>query len=329
MSERHEERPAGGALARFAGQLDSAALADVRGWRNDPELGALYTGLDGHGSLKPFLDGFAEALIARHLRARGCALQFEVPTPGGRACDFEVRRDDAVFYLHVKRLDTDRPARRRLTISSRLRYLERIRRPYLVSVRWHEGTNDRKMERLVASASDFIRHARVGDELVVHDEDGSEIGGVLIVGPWEGSHVSLAIGLPSGFIDEARRMRRLVRRAHRQFMPRAANVILICSSHSEEYEDFESALIGSHVERWDAFPPTGRRIAHGRAADGIWHQDKYQDSRAAGWFQFDPARGDIAVRLLFRRRPSLEPAMSDFLREVFETGERERASVHR
>ena len=62
-----------------------------------------------------------------------------------------------------------------------------------------------------------------------------------------------------------------MRKAYRQFMPGATNVILICSSHVEDAEDFATALLGSHIERWDAHPPQGRRVAHGRDADGFWH----------------------------------------------------------
>jgi hypothetical protein len=307
----------GAALDRFASLLDADVVADMRSWAGDAELGKLYAGLNAHDRLKTFLDAYAEALVARHLRARGAALRFEVPTPRGKACDFEVTTDEGRFYLHVKRLDTEQPGRRRLTISSRLRYLERIPRPYMVSVRWHEGTRDAEMERLVREAADFIMQARVGDELVVHDDDGREIGGVLIAAPWEGSHVSLAIGLPSGFIDDTPRMRRLLRRAHTQFMPRADNVILICSSHAEDYEDFERALLGSYVERWDTVPPHGKRVAHGRAGDGLWHGKGFTDSRAAGWFRMTAETSAVDVSLLLRRAPAPDPGLGALLEPFF------------
>jgi hypothetical protein len=307
-----------GALDRFAAQLHPSVVDEMRGWVDDPELGKLFASLDAHPSFKSFLDTYAEAMVARHLRARGCALTFEVPTPSGRACDFLVEVDGQQFYLHVKRADTEPPRGRRLTISSRLRYLERIERPYVVSVRWHEGVTDSQMQRLVRSAREFIMHAHVGDELVVHDDDGREIGGVLIVAPWEGPHVSLAIGLPSGFIDEVQRMRKLLRRAHRQFMPRADNVVLVCSSNEADGEDFEDALLGSHVERWDAFPPRGSRIAHGRASDGLWHGARYGDSRAAGWFRLATEEDRFGVRLLFRQEPRVEPARRALLEKLFD-----------
>jgi len=306
-----------GALDLFAPRLNPSVVADVRAWADDPELSKLHGSLDAHHSFKTFLDTYAEAMVARHLRGRGCALAFEVPTPAGRACDFQVDVDGQQCYLHVKRADTEPPRGRRLTISSRLRYLERIERPYIVSVRWHEGITDTHMQRLVRSARDFIMHAHVGDELVVHDDDGREIGGVLIVAPWDGPHVSLAIGLPSGFNDEVQRMRKLLRRARRQFMPRADNVILVCSSNEGDREDFEDALLGSHIERWDAFPPRGSRIAHGRASDGLWHGARHADSCVAGWFRLTPDAERLSVKLLFRESPAVPPETRALLERLF------------
>lgn len=307
-----------GGLEKFAPRLHPAVLADINQWVGHGELGKLHARLNGHRTLKSFLDTWAEAIVARHLLRRDCELKLEVPTPGGKACDFQVTAGADEFYLHVKRLDTQRPAHKRLTISSRLRYLERINRPYVVGVRWQEGASDEQMQRLVRSAADFIMHARVGDELLVHGDDGREIGGVLIVAPWEGPHVSLAIGLPSGFIDEAPRLRKLLVRAYRQFMPKAANVILICSSQAEEHEDFANALLGSHVERWDAFPPRGRRIAHGRAADGFWHGQRYPDSAVSGWFRLAPQEESLGVKLWYRQGSPPDERLHRTLDDLFE-----------
>lgn len=306
-----------GGLARFGDALHPDVRADIERWADDTALGDLRATLDRHSNIKSFLDTLAEAMVARHLEQRGCAFRFEVPTPGGKACDFEVVHRGATFYLHVKRLDTDIPVRQRLTISSRLRNLERIERPYVVKVRWHDEATDEDTQRLVREATAFIQHARVGDELVVRGDSGDEIGGVLVVAPWEGTHVSLAIGLPSGFNDETLRIRRLLRRAHRQFMPRATNVMLIGSSHADDVKDFESALLGSHVERWDAFPPQGRRIAHGRAGDGFWHGRRHSDSEAAGWFLLAPDAAGIDVSLRVREGAAMDEGVRAALASLF------------
>lgn len=273
--------------------------AAIEAWKRPHPLAKLRSALVGHDQPGPFLDALAEAAVARYLLGRGHDLSFEVPTPAGRACDFEVRTGDERLYVHVKRLDSV-PAQRKLTISSRLRTLERIERPYLVGVRWQDDATDEEMQRLVESASGFLQYARVGDELVVHADDGTEIGGLLVVAPWDGTHVSLMIGLPSGFIDEAPRLRKLMRRAYKQFMPRETNVILLASSRTDDADDVATALLGALVERWDALPPRGRRIAYGRAADGFWYDRRYAESQAVGWFRVDPTNDDITLRMWYR-----------------------------
>lgn len=313
--------PSGG-LKLFADELHPSALREVLTWEHDAELAGLVAKLRSHTERKAFFDSWAEALIARHLRSRGCTLQFEVPTPLDRRADFEVSRDGVRFCLHLKRLDTDRPARRHLVISSRLRVLERIRRPYIVQVRWHEGLSDDQMQLLVQQAEPFIEQGHVGDEMVARDHDGREIGGVRILAPHPGQdggeHVNVAIGLPTGFIDLSPRMRRLLRRAHDQFMPKVANVIVLASSHDEDVADFDAALLGSHIERWDQFPPRGRRVAHGRAPDGFWHGRRFDDSSQAVWMKFDPRADDFRRRLYVRKETPSDDPVTALLRSLFE-----------
>jgi hypothetical protein len=127
-------------LQLFADHVHPKVLDDILSWRDDPELapelGKLASALAAHTSRKSFLDTYAEGMVARHLLKRGYALRFEIPTPLARTADFEVRSGEVLFYLHVKRIDTDRPASRTLRIPSRLRSLERIKRPFIVQVRW-------------------------------------------------------------------------------------------------------------------------------------------------------------------------------------------------
>jgi hypothetical protein len=310
-------KPAGG-LNLFADQLHPQALRDVLAWEHDAELAGLFQKLRSHTERKQFFDAWAEAMTARHLRARGCALRFEVPTPHQRQSDFEVSRDGLRFYLHVKRIDSDRPSRRHLVISSRLRVLERIPQSYIVQVRWNEGLADDQMQLLVAQAEEFIRHARVGDEMRARDHDGTTLGGVRVIAPHEGKHVSVTIGLPTGFIDLSPRMRKLLNRAHEQFMPGEENVIMICSSHGDDALDFEAALLGTHVERWDQFPPRGRRIAHGRAPDGFWSGRRFADSAFATWACFAANDEDLHSRLYVRRGGTIDPAMTALLTSLFD-----------
>ena len=305
-------------LQRYRTLLHPAVVADVERWVDHRGLEALHASLHAHQKRKAFFDAYAEAAMARHLQSRGCTLQFEAATPSGKHCDFRVDVGDIRFYLHIKRLETDRPQRKNLPLSSRLRVLERIRRPYVVGVRWREDLDDEAMQLFVTRASGFIGQAHVGEELVVHDEEGDELGGVRIIAPGEGTHVNLVIGLPTGFIDETPRMLKLMRKAYAQFMPKALNVIVICSAFDEDRDDFESALLGEHVERWDRYPPRGRRIAHGRAADGFWDGDRRADSGVAGWFRFDPASEHLRSTLWFRPGSPVDANMQGLLRGLFD-----------
>jgi hypothetical protein len=319
-----------GSIDAFREELPATVVRDIESWRDRPELAALHAALHAHTDQRTFLNTWAEALVARHLLKRGCGLRFEVPTPTGRRADFEVLcpvegdagGDEVRFFLHVKRIDTGAAASARLTVSSRLRVLERIARPYIVSIRWHEGLSDRQMQRLVREAETFILQARVGDELTVRDghprRAGEEIGGLRILAPWAGPNVTLAIGMPAGFTDEASRMRKLLRKAYQQFMPRGANVIVLGTSHEKDAGEFENALLGSHIERWDEFPPPGRRIAHGRDVDGFWFGQRFVESRAAGWFRFSLKETSLRSRLWIREGTLAETPLYRALRALFE-----------
>ena len=99
--------------------------------------------------------------------------------------------------------------------------------------------------------------------------------------------------------------------------------ILIGSSRHGDHEDFRDALLGSHVERWDAFPPRGKRIAHGRAADGLWHANRYAESTTAGWFELDPGRDGLDVRVVHRETIPPDAALRETLGAIFGGGERD------
>jgi hypothetical protein len=313
------QRATGEGQFSLESRLNATVVRDIQSWVDDPELRRLHASLHAHSDERTFLNAYAEAMVARHLIARECELRFEVPTPSGKRCDFQVSRSGETFFLHIKRVNTDRPTHRSLPISSRLRILERIERPYVVKIRWHEHLTDRQMMRFVRQSQEFILQARVGDEAVVFDDDEqrTELGGLRVLAPWEGAHVTLAIGLPTGFVDESLRMRRLMQRAQTQFMPRATNVILLCSSHNDEVLDFETALLGTHIERWDRFPPRGRRVAHGRDEDGFWFGGRNEQSRAAGWFRFSLEAKSLQSRLWMRDETMADSVLGTLLRELF------------
>ena len=319
MTVRHER------FHLLADELSPSAVRAIFKWRGHRELNRLLSKLLSHTSRKPFLDSYAEALVALHLLGRGCELRFEVPTPNGKHCDFEVRSGPQRFYLHVKRLDSsdDRAVRRVSIKRSQLRKLERIDRPYIVQVRWRHEPTDLQVRLLVDQAEQFVRRSRIGDEMIARNADGEHIGGVRILAPWEGDHVHVAV-VPSatsgGFVDLVPRFSKLLQRAYRQFMPRAANVILICSDHVHEITEFEHALLGAHIERWDAYPPRGKRIAHGRAADGFWEGKRFAESRMAAWLHFKPSKKFIKPRLWIRKDFEVSDEVRQFIQ--FALGEK-------
>ncbi len=293
-------------LDKWAEELDAALVARVRQWRQLPGLASLLESLQAQKQRVRFFDLWTEAIIADRLVEQGCDLEAEVETPSGRTCDFRVRFDGLEWYLHVKRVNDEKAEARRLAISPRLRVLEQIERPFIVRIRWRQDLGDDAMQQLVVRASEFLQLARLGDELTVRDEAGLEVGAVRVVGPWDGPTVSLVIGLPDGFIDQSHRIRRLLDKAYRQFMPRADNIVLVAGSRLDVSTDFEAALLGSTEERWDAHPPRGARVAWGRAADGFWSGASRPESRICGWCRVDPVgpRGEnLHTSLHFREDP--------------------------
>ncbi len=304
-------------LEPFRGRLHPDLFNIVQTWTDDPELGRLVDDLVASAEEDRFLDVAAEVLVARWATTDGAPIRVELPTPAGRSCDFEIAAPHEPVYIHVKRLDTQRPVERSLTVSSHLRILERVPRPYIVRVRWRPKLSDRQMQQFVREAAEFIGFARVGDEITVWDEDGAELGGCLIVAPYEGTHAAITIGLPDGFVDDTPRMHKLLKKAYKQFMPRATNVILFGSSQPKDIVDFESALLGAHIERWDAHPPEGSRIAHGRASDGFWYGEKHNLSAIVGWFHVAPEKDEPERRLWFREGYRIDDATRALLAAHF------------
>jgi len=306
-------------LDKFAHDLNPAIVGMIRSWQGDSELDSLFHRLQSRKMRRGFLDSFAEALVALQARRQGCSIQVEVPTPSGKTCDLLVERNGAKLYVHVKRLGGRHPRHRRLKISSRLRILERIQKPWVVKIRWHDGLDDKAMQFYVTAAASFIERARLGDEHVICDDDGAELGGVEIVAPNDEKQVSLVIGLPSGFVDDFPRVQRLLQRAHKQCMPRAANLTLICTPNIEGVDEVESALLGSHVERWDQHPAKGKRVAHGRSDDGFWQPKQMKDSQLAGWFWLAPMYDEYQGKLWIRQGSTYDSDVVTLAQELFAT----------
>jgi hypothetical protein len=304
-------------LDKFAHDLNPAVVGMIRTWQGDAELDTLYHRLQARKKRRGFLDSFAEALVALQARKLGCSISVEVPTPAGKTCDLLLERNGVKLYVHVKRLAGSRPRNQRLKISSRLRILECIQKPWIVKIRWNEDLGDELMQEYVTAAAAFIETARLGDLHVVRDTDGNEIGGVKIMAPNDEKRVSLVIGLPTGFVDNSPRVVRLLQRAQKQFMPKEANLILVCTPSIEGANDVNSALLGSHVERWDERPSKGKRVAHGRGDDGFWQTNHMAESQMAGWFWLAPMHGEYQGKLWLREGCGLPKEVVELAQDIF------------
>lgn len=243
-----------------------------------------------------------EAAVAVRLWRRGCELDFEVPVRSGRTADFLVVRGSLRFAVHVKRWGVSTSGEATLRVPLSLRALESIPRPYLVAVQWPRER--RALREFVREAAAFLLRGRIGDERVVRDAQGRASGRVRILAPWPGERVVLAVGLDAARDDaldeEVPRLQRLLRRAYAQFMPGVPNVIVLLGGGPRSEYLVDTAILGSHVERWDHLPARGQRVAHGRGDDGFWTAGRYAQSTAIGWCPWSDARGAGAMRLWCR-----------------------------
>ncbi len=301
----------------FANDLNPTIVGTIRSWQGDQELDPLYHRIQHRTTRRGFLDAFAEAIVALHARKHGCSIQVEVKTPSGKTCDLLLEKGGAKLFVHVKRLGGRQPVNKRITISSRLRVLENIQRKWVVKIRWHQGLSDEQMQQFVTDVAAFIETAKLGDEFVARDVHQQELGGARIMAPHDGERVSLVIGLPDGFQDDTVKATKLLNRAHQQFMPKEVNLILVCTSDVKGADEVESALLGGHVERWDAHPQKGKRVAHGRADDGFWQSNQKTESQLAGWFWVAPMHEEYQGKLWVRSHDAVERSALNLAQELF------------
>lgn len=230
---------------------------------------------------------FVEASFAARLLERDCEIEREVPGPEGRACDFLLRREGVELAVHVKRLEAigEVPPP---PLTAWERAIEQLPRGLVASVRRPVRLPESVGRWLPKEIRAFLEHARVGEERLFRDERDRVVAHVRVVGPNEAGRVRI---VPASTTDlEARvlRFRRLLRRAYRQFLPGVENLILFGTARkvadAEARIALVDALYGTPMERWDLFPMSGDRVAHGRGHDGFWQASRHGASRLAGWF---------------------------------------------
>lgn len=270
-------------LRRFARTLDTAVAA-----------------LDGLAADAPAADrtrsALAEALVATRLLAHGCAIEHEVATPSGRRVDFRARRDGTTLDVHVKRAPQPTLRDRRVTIPPSFRALEEVARGVVATIAVARPLRGRTLALALEESRDFLLQASLGEELAIVDAERAVAVRLRIVAPAARATVELVPDLSASFDDHVPRFQATLRKAFAQFMPRSENIVVVCGS-AGGIDPFATALLGSHIERWDRRPRAGELVAYGRAGDGFWSGARRNQSRLAAWWTL----ADDAEPLLFLR----------------------------
>jgi len=258
----------------------------------------------------------AELLVAQRLLRAGCSIEHEAETPAGKRADFRARRGDAEFCVHVKR--APRPTLRdaSIAIPQAWRTLETVRRPLVVALSLARNLRGRALNAALDEAFHFVAQASMGDEIALRDAEGLAAARLRALAPSAGGTVELVADLSTAFDDHVPRFQHTLRKAFAQFMPRVENIIVVAGS-AGAFEAFTTALLGSHIERWDKRPRVGELMAYGRGGDGFWAGSMRNQSRLAAYWPLERA----SEPLLFVREPAPRAAnairASQLAREVF------------
>jgi hypothetical protein len=257
------------------------------------------------------LSALAEALVAVRLLRAGCALEFEAPTPAGRHADLRAERGGVAFFVHVKRLLVG-PGADHAPLPPAIAALAEIPRPLTIGIRWNRTPGADHERRVAESVREFVLQASAGDELDVVAPDGAWLGHCRVLAPHAGATVEVRVedGAEAAAVPRAQR---LLRRAFSQFMPGAVNTICVVGDGPASARALDTALRGTVIERWDRFPPRGRRTAHGHADDGFWAGGRYEGCDLVAWLPMDDG---MAARLWTRRHGARTDAVEHILREA-------------
>ena len=100
-------------------------------------------------------------------------------------------------------------------------------------------------------------------------------------------------------------------------MPKAANLILVCTPDLKGADEVETAILGSHVERWDTHPKRGKRVAHGRCEDGFWQSKQMNESQLVGWFWLAPMHAEYQGKMWIRDDCRHPTSVIDLAEDLF------------
>ena len=266
----------------FEKNLHSEVVQEIKGWTKHPELSKLLRKLCSIKDWSTFLNHYAEAMVAFHLIRHDCeVLGVEVTTINAKTADFKISKDGEIFYVHIKRLNWDEETDKDLKIGSRLQCLRKIHRPVLVSMLFYRSLSDQEMQEFCKrEVKEFVKKAIEGAKIEIVSGTG-EVLGECEIGPNHGGQNVSLLQIPSvKNVDESHRMCQRLKRAYKQFMPQAINIILATSAWQDtgSTEDFQDAV------------------------ESFWGDGKQSRSNVVAYFEFKPKGKNVNFELFFREK---------------------------
>jgi hypothetical protein len=303
MSERHDERCA---LRMLIESLGAQCAVNERAWRlrMDPSVLLGYRKDLDEAAIRLRSSAVtaaatdrarslaAEVMVANRLLAAGCEVEYEVETPNGRHVDFRATRGGASICIHVKRAPHPTLRDAVASVPAAWRTLETVPRGLVIAFSLSKNLRGKHLHAALDEAFAFLEQASVGDEIMLRDAESRPCARLRVIAPSTGGRAELVADLSASFDDHVPRFQATLRKAFAQFMPRAENLIVVCGS-SGGVEAFATALLGSHIERWDKRPRAGELVAYGRGGDGFWSGSLRNQSRLAVYWALAKDNGPL------------------------------------
>jgi hypothetical protein len=295
--------------------LEPALKQEFTAWASDPELSKLLKKLKSQKRAK-WSDHYAEAMIARYLLREGCEVKVEVTTPSGKGADFKASKSDEFFFAHIKRMTVNDVTNAYHAWCYKqfkeLQELEKIPLPMAVVVNLKSGLTKIQAAEFVKAAKPLIEQTtKNGEQFKVRNKSNNELGECEVYYPVNSDHVVLCPDSPDEPVprDSDRFMSRL-KKAYKQFMPGANNVILF-SGEGTSRSDFEAALFGEFTLVRDR--ETNQFVKTTNRQNGFWSGKSNSDSNLAVWFEVrdDEVDFKLWIREGFKLKPKLVTSLFD------------------
>lgn len=270
-------------LEIFEKRLHPEVVGEIKGWDKHALLSKLLEKLQSIKDLKQwdqFLNYYSEAMVAWHLIRRGCEIDgYEIPNDINKSADFQVSKDSNTFFLHIKRLNFDEETRHDLNVSTRLESLQKGG----ISYNFDKSLTDKEMQHFYKESKKFSKIAKTGETKDIISETGE------ILGQCDKIQYGQFTNYSPKTVDDCDRFSDKLSEAYKQFMPNAANFVLVTSAWRDigSIEDLKRSL------------------------DVFWAFGKHSCSNIVGWFEFDPRENSIDFKLFFREHDKWPPYVFD------------------